>query len=71
MYLQFHVSSDVLISIERWWELSSDHPVNHTDSLVRVVVDGMGGMNQRHMQKVDNVLDYPQSCYDNIRSGMS
>ncbi|KAK5114322.1 Endochitinase B1 [Meristemomyces frigidus] len=53
-----------------WWESSGDHPADHNDSLIRVVVDGLGGYEGRHMAHVDNVLHYPESKFDNIRSGM-
>jgi len=53
-----------------WWETSGDHPLDHDESLIRVVVEGLGGFNGRHMEHAENVLQYPESKYDNLRSGM-
>ncbi|KAK5739825.1 Chitinase 4 [Elasticomyces elasticus] len=53
-----------------WWESSGDHPLDHAESLIRVTVEGLGGFNGRHMEHVENVLQYPESKYDNLRSGM-
>ncbi|KAF2862138.1 glycoside hydrolase family 18 protein [Piedraia hortae CBS 480.64] len=48
-----------------WWETSGDLPVTDEKSLIRVVVDGLGNMEQS-----ENCLEYPQSKYDNLREGM-
>ncbi|KAK3117619.1 Chitinase 4 [Teratosphaeriaceae sp. CCFEE 6253] len=53
-----------------WWESSGDHPLEHDESLIRVVVEGLGGFNGRHMDHGENVLQYPESRYDNLRAGM-
>ncbi|KAK3677259.1 Chitinase 4 [Recurvomyces mirabilis] len=53
-----------------WWESSGDHPLNHDESLIRVVVEGLGGYEGRHMEHVPNTLQYPETKYDNLRNGM-
>lgn len=53
-----------------WWETSGDFPTSHNDSLIRVVVDGLGGYGAKHMEHRQNVLEYPESKYDNLRQGM-
>lgn len=53
-----------------WWETSGDHPSNHSESLINIVVQGLGGFEGRHMEHCANVLDYPESKYDNLRNGM-
>ena len=53
-----------------WWESSGDHSSNHSESLIRIVVDGLGGFEERHMERRENCLEYPESKYDNLRKGM-
>ncbi|EME43853.1 glycoside hydrolase family 18 protein [Dothistroma septosporum NZE10] len=49
-----------------WWEASGDLPVTNSGSLIKTVTDGLGGLEQ-----TQNVLDYPDSKYDNLRGGMA
>jgi len=51
-----------------WWETSGDK--TGEGSLINLVAQGLGGYEERHMEHVPNVLDYPQSKYDNLRKGM-
>ena len=53
-----------------WWETSGDKPENGSESLIKIVAQGLGGYEGKHMEKRDNVLDYPESKYDNLRKGM-
>ena len=53
-----------------WWETSGDQPSNHSESLISIVVHGLGGYEGKHMEHAANVLDYPESKYDNLRNGM-
>ena len=53
-----------------WWESSGDHPIHHPESLINIVVQGLGGFEGRHMEHRNNVIEYPQSKYDNLRQGM-
>ncbi|KAK3055909.1 Chitinase 4 [Extremus antarcticus] len=53
-----------------WWETSGDHPSSEEGSLINIVVQGLGGYNGRHMEHAENVLNYPESKYDNLRAGM-
>lgn len=53
-----------------WWETSGDHPSNHSVSLINIVVQGLGGFEGKHMEHRANVLDYPESKYDNLKNGM-
>ena len=53
-----------------WWESSGDHPSNSSESLINIVVQGLGGFEGKHMEKRPNVLEYPESKYDNLRNGM-
>lgn len=48
-----------------WWDASGDRPANGTGSLIKQVVQGLGSV-----EKCDNVLNYPDSKYDNLRNGM-
>ncbi|CAK4033673.1 glycoside hydrolase family 18 [Lecanosticta acicola] len=48
-----------------WWEANGDKPMNGTGSLIQLVVNGFGAL-----ENSTNVLSYPQSQYDNIRAGM-
>ncbi len=52
-----------------WWETSGDKAAEQ-GGLINTVTQGMGGFEGRHMEKIDNVLEYPQSKYDNLRNGM-
>lgn len=46
-----------------WWEANGDK--NGTGSLISSVVQGL-----KALDNSENVLDYPQSQYDNIKAGM-
>lgn len=49
-----------------WWESSGDRVGE--GSIITLVVNGMGGYGGKHMQKVENCLEYPHSKYDNLRN---
>jgi chitinase len=49
-----------------WWESSGDRVGQ--GSIITLVVNGMGGYGGKHMQKVDNCLEYPHSKFDNLRN---
>ena len=51
-----------------WWETSGDKPAD--ESLIKIVAQGLGGFGRRHLERVENVLGYPESRYDNLREGM-
>jgi len=51
-----------------WWESSGDKMGE--ESLINLVVQGLGGFEGRHMQRRDNLLEYPHSKYENLRKGM-
>ena len=51
-----------------WWESSGDK--TGEESLINLVAQGLGGYEGRHLEHVPNVLEYPQSKYDNLRQGM-
>ena len=53
-----------------WWETSGDKPANSSESLIKIVAQGLGGYEGKHMERSDNVLDFPESKYDNLRNGM-
>lgn len=53
-----------------WWESSGDQPSNSSESLINIVVQGLGGYEGKHMERQRNVLEYPDSKYDNLRKGM-
>jgi len=53
-----------------WWESSGDHPANHSESLINLVVQGLGGFEGKHMEQSENVINYPESRYDDLRNGM-
>lgn len=53
-----------------WWESSGDHPQDHAESLINIVVQGLGGFEGKHMEHSPNELSYPESKYDNLRDGM-
>lgn len=53
-----------------WWETSGDHPPNSSESLINLVVQGLGGYQGKYMEHKANVLEYPESKYDNLRNGM-
>ncbi|OCK74750.1 glycoside hydrolase family 18 protein [Lepidopterella palustris CBS 459.81] len=50
-----------------WWETSGDR--KGEGSLIGSVVRELGGHDGRFMQHSPNVLEYPQSKYDNLRKG--
>lgn len=56
-----------------WWESSGDKGGRDADpgagSLIGTFVDAVGGVNA--LDHEDNVLHYPESKYDNVRSGMA
>jgi chitinase len=49
-----------------WWESSGDRVGE--GSIITLVVNGMGGYGGKHMQKLDNCLEYPHSKFDNLRN---
>lgn len=55
-----------------WWETSGDQPSNNStgQSLIELVVQGLGGYEGKNLVQRQNILDYPNSKYDNLRSGM-
>lgn len=53
-----------------WWETSGDCPAGQGESLINVVVQGLGGYEGKHMEHAPNVLEYPESKYDNLKAGM-
>jgi chitinase len=53
-----------------WWDASGDRHKDDPGSLIAQVVHGLGGGNGDGMEKTQNVLNFPQSSYDNIKSGM-
>lgn len=53
-----------------WWETSGDLPASNSDSLIRVVTNGLGGNGLQRLEQLPNVLHYPTSRYQNIRRGM-
>ena len=53
-----------------WWESSGDHSPTHGESLINITVNGLGGFEGKHMEKAENCLEYPESKYDNLRTGM-
>ncbi|KXS97728.1 hypothetical protein AC578_8857 [Pseudocercospora eumusae] len=53
-----------------WWESSGDRPASEGESLINITVQGLGGYEGKHMEQVQNVLEYPESKYDNLRNGM-
>ncbi|WVQ68413.1 uncharacterized protein L199_006621 [Kwoniella botswanensis] len=48
-----------------WWELDADKNASTGKSLVRIVKDELGQLEQKK-----NELNYPMSKYDNLRAGM-
>ncbi|WWC63460.1 uncharacterized protein I303_106063 [Kwoniella dejecticola CBS 10117] len=48
-----------------WWELDADKPEHSGSSLVKIVRDELGNLEQRQ-----NELHYPHSKYENLRAGM-
>jgi chitinase len=48
-----------------WWESSADKKGNQ--SLIWVVADALGGGDYKALDKSNNLLNYPQSKYDNLR----
>ena len=44
-----------------WWESSGDHPGNSSDSLINIVVQGLGGFEGRHM-----ACRHVQCCMYNV-----
>ncbi|GIZ38126.1 hypothetical protein CKM354_000154900 [Cercospora kikuchii] len=53
-----------------WWETSGDHPATQDNSLINITVQGLGGYEGKHMERQENVLEYPESKYDNLKGGM-
>jgi len=53
-----------------WWESSGDRKADGDESLINVVVSGLGGFGQRHMERRENCLEYPESKFENLRKGM-
>lgn len=53
-----------------WWETSGDKPCDHPESLIKITVEGLGGYGGKHMEQAPNVLEYPESKYDNLKAGM-
>lgn len=53
-----------------WWETSGDLPSSHAKSLINIVAQGLGGFEGKNVERRKNVLDYPESKYDNLRNGM-
>jgi chitinase len=51
-----------------WWEVSADRPQTDPRSLIALTVRTLGGPNGNRMEQVQNVLNYPESQYDNIRN---
>ncbi|CUS08288.1 unnamed protein product [Tuber aestivum] len=49
-----------------WWELSSDKPIGDPRSLIKTTVDSLGGTGS--LETTHNILTYPGSKYDNLRS---
>ncbi|KAF2813702.1 glycoside hydrolase [Mytilinidion resinicola] len=50
-----------------WWETSGDR--NDTGSIIQNVVLALGGQDGSKLAKQNNNLEYPDSKYDNIRTG--
>lgn len=53
-----------------WWESSGDHAANNSESLINLVVQGLGGYGGKHMEQRENCLQYSGSKYENLRKGM-
>jgi len=51
-----------------WWESSGNR--SDEDSLVNLAYQGLGGFEGKHIERQTNVLDYPQSRYNNLQTGM-
>ncbi|EMD85470.1 glycoside hydrolase family 18 protein [Bipolaris maydis ATCC 48331] len=49
-----------------WWEASGDRPVTDPKSLVRTVVQALGG--ESALKPTENLLYFPQSKYVNVRN---
>ncbi|KAF7193900.1 Endochitinase B [Pseudocercospora fuligena] len=49
-----------------WWEASGDRPISDEGSLIGTVTKGL-----EKLEMSLNVLEYPDSNYDNLRGGMS
>lgn len=49
-----------------WWEASGDRPVTDPKSLVRTVVQALGG--ESAFKPTENLLYFPQSKYVNVRN---
>lgn len=50
-----------------WWECSADKPKGD-QNLVWTVANALGGGDYSRLDRSNNLLDYPQSKYDNLRS---
>ena len=48
-----------------WWEANGDKPVNGLGSLIKLVTEGLG-----QLENSTNVLNYPYSQYENLKAGM-
>ncbi|KAF2660615.1 glycoside hydrolase family 18 protein [Lophiostoma macrostomum CBS 122681] len=51
-----------------WWELNGDRE-DEEGSLIANVVRELGGHDSHRIKKKDNWLLYPDSCYENLKSG--
>ena len=49
-----------------WWECSADKKGDQ--SLVWIVANALGTSNYSALDRTDNLLNYPQSKYDNLRN---
>jgi chitinase len=50
-----------------WWESSGDK--SGDQSIIRTVVQDLGGSRGERMDRETNCLDYPETKYDNLRGG--
>lgn len=50
-----------------YWELSGDKPYSSGEAIVPTVASRLGG----HLDRRPNHLDYPNSRFDNLRTGMN
>jgi chitinase len=54
-----------------WWDTTGDVPGNTDRSLIPLARNSLAGPGAMYLEFVMNVLDYPQSKYDNIRNQMN